>query len=488
MSMGFPFRNRSRWGAALVALASLGCRESATPPAASSGSEGEAGAADETVPWNVLLVTLDTTRADHLSCFGYERKTTPHLDRLAEESVLFDLAISTSALTPMAHASILTGLYPHRHGVRVFWGPTTSYLEEGIPTLATVLREQGYRTGAFTSAYPASPRFGLQHGFDEFDSPVDESILDTTSNIDRGLMRQSGLWLREREGTAQRRGDETADRALRWLAETREPFLLWTHFFDPHDPALIPPEEYTEGCDIDPESDDALVAIYDPEIVFMDAQIERLFVALREGGLWERTVVVVIADHGQGLGDHGWFRHRLLYQETIRVPLLIRSPGGPGGTRVDRLVRNVDVLPTVLEVLGHPAPPRIDGESLVGLMRGESEQSPRIAFAEALNSLDEHCPRRLPPGQLDLLFVVMDQRWKLIHHRDEPANDELYDLDSDPGELRNVASEFPGQRTRLLRNLRVSGATEIRAVEPGRTQDAEERSQLEALGYIGDER
>jgi arylsulfatase A-like enzyme len=435
---------------------------------------------------NVLLITLDTTRADRLGCYGYTKAETPNLDSLAAQGCRFDLAFSTSALTAMSHASILTGLFPHQHGLRVFSGPTGNYLPADIPTLASVLRNHDYRTGAFVSAWTASSGYGLHHGFDTFDSGLDlEKLRSEEPDL---KLRSKNKWRDEPMDRGQRRGDLTVHRALKWLQDETDPFFLWVHFFDPHDPTLIPPPEVTDRFGLDVQglkrfARDRRDAHYDPEIYYMDLQVGRLLDHLRSTGQFEQTVVAVLADHGQGLGDHGWYMHRLLYQEQIRIPLLFHGPGIPAGQVLPDLVRNIDVFPTLLELVGLPVP-EVAGRSLRSLWSGQ-EDAPRIAIAEALNSLDRHANLNLPEHQKDLLFCISDREWKLIHHQEHPENSELYHLQTDPAEQHNVLKEHPGQYQRLLGVLTELGAMKIELVEE--QEDATAVDLLRSLGYVGED-
>jgi arylsulfatase A-like enzyme len=431
--------------------------------------------------YNVVLITLDTTRADRLSSYGHFRRTSPRLDALADDGTRFDMAISTSAVTPMSHASILTGLNPDRHGLRVFYGLAGSVLPASRTTLADLLAERGWTTAAFVSAYPASERFGLDSGFERFDTGVDPRVM--TMDPSRRPPKD-GFWLDRREGLAQRRADATTEDALDWLEGATRPFFLWTHYFDPHDPSLVPPPDVVRQFGADPRSPDSYREIYDPEIYFMDMQIGRLIDALKRSGEYERTVFVVVADHGQGLGDHGWFAHRLLYQEQIRVPMILRFPGGPTGQVIDDLARTIDIVPTVLELLELDVPDAVQGRSLLPLVRGTGDE-PRLAYAEALNTLDYHAPRDLPPQQKDRLHCMTDGDWKLIYHHDSPEHSELYNLDDDPRETRNVADLHPAQAARLLSALEASGAMHVEIVKPEGPLDPEALEKLESLGYVG---
>jgi arylsulfatase A-like enzyme len=431
-------------------------------------------------PYNALLITLDTTRADHLSCYGYPRKTSPNLDALAADAVRFDLALSASAITPISHASILTGLYPDRHGLRVFYGPTGHFLEASQPTLASLLKAHGWQTGAFVSAYPASERFGLHWGFDTFASAVDPSVM-TQDPADP--LPKDGFWLDQRTASAQRRADATADQALDWLKSARRPFFMWAHFFDPHDASLVPPKEINDRFGASPNARDPYRVIYDPEIYFMDMHLGRLLDYLKKTGEYNRTVIVVVADHGQGLGDHNWFPHRLLYQEQIRLPLIVRLPQGPRGKTVPSLVRSIDIAPTILEAVGLEPPETVQGVSLSGLMAGRPED-PRVGYAEALNTLDLHTPDPMPHQHRDLLFCLVEPPWKLIYHYHTPANTELYNLTSDPRELHNVASQYADEVARLVAALDESGAMVVKIAEPNSPLDQEAFEKLRSLGYV----
>ena len=452
--------------AALVTLPLVSCSGSSRP------AEGESK--------NVLLITLDTTRADRLSSYGHSRTTSPNIDALAADGIRFERAMTTAAVTPISHASILTGLNPYQHDVRVFFGPVGHFLTEEHPTLATLLRSNGWTTAAFISAYPASERFGLHWGFETFSSEIDESVM----NRQPGLRPpKDGSWVREPIGRAQRRADHTTDEALAWLDTASSPFFLWLHYFDPHDPSLVPPREITERFGAEQGSPSVRSDLYDAEIFYMDSQIGRIISRLKERGSYENTLIVVVADHGQGLGDHGWGQHRLLYEEQIRAPLILRLPEGERGRVVPELVRIIDIAPTVLEFLGLETPEAVEGTSLRPLIEGRPEPG-RIGYAEALNTLDAHAPDKLPEKQKDLLFSVADGDWKLIYHRELPENSELYHLSEDPGELDNVIEDHPAEAKRLMAWLSRSKAMEIELREPEGPIDPEALRKLEALGYL----
>ena len=444
------------------------------------------GADSDSEPWSVLLVTLDTTRADRLGCYGYGQDTTPNLDALAADGVRFEFAVSTAGITPVAHASILTGLNPPRHGVRVFHGAPGSYLDRTTPTLARILGEAGHATGAFVSAYPASERFGLDHGFDHFDNGAKDSALHTDPEFEPklGVLRGAGDWQQRRWVPTQRRADAVTDKAIAWLEEQDGPVLQWVHYFDPHDSFLVPPRKFLQRFEARRDGPDRMARVYDADLNFMDHHVGRLLEAYRERGRMERTIVLVTADHGQGLGDHDWEQHRILYREQLQIPLIARWPGGPRGRVVPDLVRNTDLLPTITQLLGLEAPRGLDGQSVVELLDASGE--PRVAYAEALNTLDSHAPGALPERHKDLLFCAVERDWKLIHHVEHPENSELYDLRADPGELVNVLDEHPEEAARLLAFLEESGGMAVRTGEVVPIEEEAARK-LEALGYSGDE-
>ena len=434
---------------------------------------------------NVLLVTLDTTRADRLGCYGGPAAT-PNIDALAGEGAIFARAVSTAGLTPMSHASILTGLNNYRHGLRVFFSEEASFtLDDSVATLPGILGRRGWRTAGFVSAYPASEAYGLDRGFEHFDAGVDVEQLDLSHQ-----QSHVQLWDESGRSRTQRRGDHTVTAALGWLDGIgAEPWCLWVHLFDVHDFSLVPPAEWSarHGIEYDKSVKNNDLTwrerMYDAELTFADEQVGRLLERIRTRGEWEDTIVVITADHGQGLGDgarnHGWFKHRLLYEWSLHVPLIVRIPGVRAGVSVEPLVRTIDVLPTLLEALDLPVP-EIEGASLLALLRG-GEDDGRIAYADALNLYDVHSPKKMKDEYLDNLYCVTDARWKLIWHEQKPGNVELYDLRSDPEELRNVAAENPREVARLKRFLEERGAMDVRPPED--TSAAPDASALQGLGY-----
>jgi arylsulfatase A-like enzyme len=372
---------------------------------------------------------------------------------------------------------------PDRHGLRVFAGDAPDRLGEDPPVLAEWFRDAGWATGAFVSAFPASEQFGLERGFEAFDSDFESagSVGQEEALRDERRSLHGLQWVDRRAVGVQRRADATTDLALAWLREQGEPFFAWVHYFDPHDPWLVPPAEVMSPFGVERGDPNPQVVAYDPEIFFMDRELGRLLDGLRSDGRLDRTIVVLVSDHGQGLGDHGWLLHGVLYQEQIRAPLILRGPGLPAGLAIPELVRTIDLFPTLVELAGLPVPPGLQGRSVMPLVRGEPDES-RIGFAEALNTL-EPVPAKLPLAQRDLLFAVVDWPWKLIHHGEHPERSELYQLERDPGELHNLLRREPAVHTRLLSEIVGSGMLAIET----RSNDAmseESIEKLRALGYV----
>ena len=418
---------------------------------------------------NVLLVTLDTTRADHLGVYGREDDLTPNFDSVAEAGTCFELAIATASVTPVSHASILTGRGNKHHGVRVLTAQGGYRLPDDVPTLSTILKEHGYHTAAIHSAFPVSSYFGFERGHDSFD--------DIDATFQRADDSEHSSW---DVATFQRRSDETTDRVLAFLESTREPFGLWVHYWDPHDKMRTPPE-FEDGARGTP---------YSAEVRYMDEQFGRVLEELRTSGRMDNTVVVIVSDHGQGLSDHDWRGHRILYQEQIHVPLLISVPGMEQVARVSDLVGTPDILPTLLEILELPAPAGMTGVSFVGLMQGRAEPVGRVAFADQINLFDENATMVAERPKDDFLYCAMDRRWKLIYRPRHYDQSELYDLETDPAESINLFAERPDEAVRLLKELAREAPWVTEPFAPLEGGDEGARADaldaLEALGYVGD--
>jgi tetratricopeptide (TPR) repeat protein len=384
---------------------------------------------------NILLITLDTTRADHLGAYGDRRARTPHLDRLAAGGVLFERAISAAPLTLPAHVSLFTGLYPFAHGVRNNGNFT---LSDRVPTLTTALRAAGYRTAAFVSAFVLDHRYGLGIGFDRYDDRLE----------------------------LERRGSQTAAAAFAWLAETAQdarPFFVWVHLYDPHDP-YEPPPPFREAFADRP---------YDGEIAYDDQVIGTLLERLRELGVDRSTLVAVAGDHGESLGEHGEATHGLfVYDSSVRIPMIVSGAGrSRAGRRVPALVRSIDLAPTLLEAAGVPGLAGAQGRSLLSLVDGRAP-GPGEAYSET------YFPRLYMNWAA--LRSIQDDRWKFI---DAPSP-ELYDLRDDVGELANLAPREPARAAALKRAFETMTGGVEGPVAPGRV-DHDTAQKLAALGYIG---
>lgn len=447
---------------------------------------------------NVLLITLDTTRPDHLSVYGGQAKV-PALERIADEGARFDRCISTAGITPMSHAAILTGLNNYNHGLRVFHSDKAGFrLADEITTLPEQLKANGYQTAATVSSYPVSEFYRLNQGFDMFSTGgVAAGELDLShQQKHQTSFDQEGLT------NTQRRGDLTVSEALDWLdGAAGKPWMLWVHMFDAHDTSVVPPQAFSAKRGIEYPAPGTPIKgdlghqwrnrMYDPELEWMDLQIQRIIDQLEKQGDWENTIVLVTADHGQGLIDglkrHGWAKHRLLYDWSIHVPLLIRAPGMAAGQRIGAQVRTIDLVPTVLELLDLGSRTKLDGSSLLPLWRGESEPQRRMAYADALNLLDDHSPKEknLPPHQYDNLFAASDGPWKYVWHQTQPEHSELYHLAQDPLESENLYRPDHPEAQRLHAWLMERKPDRVQAM--GESVDGPNASTLRAMGYGGDE-
>jgi arylsulfatase A-like enzyme/tetratricopeptide (TPR) repeat protein len=400
---------------------------------------------------NVVLVTLDTTRADRLGCYGYAPARTPHLDALAHAGVLFAQAASTSPLTQPAHSSILTGMYPTHHGVRVN-GSTALSREQR--TLAEAFADAGYETAAFLGAFVLDGRWGLDQGFEVYDDRFD---LEKHKHLDLGGV--------------QRPADQVVDAALAWLRGRRGPFLAWIHLYDAHTP-YEPPEPFRSEF-----GPGGLAGLYDGEIAFMDRQVGRVTAWLEESGLGARTVVAVIGDHGEGLGSHGEGTHGyFVYDYAQHVPFLVKTPLAPlRGVRVDSQVSAVDLFPTLLDLALLEGAGDVHGRSLLPVLFEPAAGSGRYAYGESMTP-------NLQFGWSSLHFL-RSERYKLI----QAPRPELYDLSQDPGETANVFDRQRAVAREMTAELeRLMEATGRGAPAPESANlDRETLERLSALGYIG---
>jgi arylsulfatase A-like enzyme len=398
-------------------------RDLGVPPGAAAGRD-------------LVLVTLDTTRADRLGLYGNDAIETPTLDRLGREGVVFSKAVATAPSTLPAHASILTGLYPHGHGARA---NSVFAVDATRPTLAEILAAHGYDTAAFVSSFALDARFGLDRGFAAYD---DE-------------MGRPAAFI----GFSERSGDETTERAIAWLRSPRaRPYFLWVHYYDAH-ARYDPPEPYASRS----------ANPYDGEIAFVDAQLGRLLDAA-EAASRRDPLVVVTADHGEALGEHGEATHAHLVQEgTLQIPWILRADGVlPGGRRIDARASQVDLVPTVLSLLGIDAPAGLHGS---GWTRAPDPD--RAVLAETVEGRVTFGWRRLSALYLGDEKLVSGAR---------PA---LYDLARDPTESQDAAVANPEEVSRLESRLSALRRGEPELLVPVTdVVDDSATQQLAALGYI----
>jgi len=471
--------------AAAAALAAGNCTQEAgggarPPSPAATLPAAERPAAAPVPRPNLVLLTIDTLRADHLSCYGHFRKTSPFIDALAAESLLFERCYATIPHTTPSHASILTGVLPLEHGItQNTWLATSEQKRAAalvttpqLQSYAQILKKHGWATGGFVSAATAARVTGLAAGFDAWSEP----------EADR------------------RPGRETLDDAKAWLAGTADrPFFLWIHLFDVHGPHKKddPWEAYAADFPEDDAQREELArrgikaafegrgggqirpirfnVRYDASIRFTDDLVAELVAALRATGAWERTTFVLTSDHGEGLGEHDAIGHELTWGEQLRVPLIVRAPGR-AGERLPQVMSGIDVLPTAVHLT-----PGLPHEEL------HAQASGRSATADAFEELPVFS---IAPRERE--FAVTLPRWKLV--RRVEGGDALYDLADDPHELHDVKDEQPRIAAALAAQLEASLAEQERrrdwlragGVEPERSREAEQRHRemLRALGYV----
>ena len=396
---------------------------------------------------NVVIITIDTLRADHLGCYGYRQIQTPNLDALARSSARFSHAYTPVPLTLPAHTSLFTGSFPMATGVHDF---AVNKVPASAVTLAEVLRGSGYATGAFIGAPVLDSTYGLNQGFETYFDHFDLSHVDEA-----------------RADEIKRRGDKVIDEALSWLTGIpHRPFFLWVHLYDPHYP-YAPPEPYASQYRDRP---------YDGEIAFADSQVGRLVSFLKETGSFADSLVVLAADHGEGLGEHGEKKHGFfIYNSTLHVPLLFKIPGATART-IKNEASLVDVMPTLLQALRIPLPPTVQGRSLLSEILGRPGPGPSNLYAESF---------------LPLLHFSWSQlralQWRGVKYIEAPRP-ELYDTKADPQEKKNLF----GARQADAHTMHDRLFTVLRRYTPASGEAANEKAladpalleRLQSLGYV----
>lgn len=433
----------------------------------------------------MILITLETTRADHLSCYGYSRTTTPQIDQFAKNGALFTEAITVSPRTNPSLASLFTSLYPHEHGVRNLVWP----LDPGNKTLAEILRDNGYTTGAVQTHPRLNTASGFAQGFQTYDDNIG----------------------------AHPRADLACNAAANWIgaaSEKKQPWFLWLHLMDPHW-IYLPPLEYrniygpedprplrlyedvsrgqvdfgdiTFRNTMPPDEVKSFVNLYDGEIRFTDEEVGSLLKALTKTGMTDRTLFVITADHGESLGEHEYFFEHGDFgtEPEIHVPLVLVIPGVTSpGTRITKPVRNIDITPTILDALHISYSGKLRGTSLLPMLTGEPGS--RLCFGETGENYFPQNTRREVPGIKGKWRWLRDEQFKMVYVPHEQTEEwRLFDLKTDPGETKDVASQYPevtakmkGQLLQWIKEDAMSNHSIESPLSP------EARDELKALGYV----
>jgi len=412
-------------------------------------NKGRANRAPVRAP-SVVLITLDTVRADHLGCYGYHRIETPSIDKLASEGIRFAHAYAQVPLTLPSHTVIMTGTYPMFNSVRDL---TSTGLNSSLPTLAEILRQNGYSTAALVSSFVLNSMWGLNRGFEVYDDETES---------EKGASNSPSL--------LERRGDRTMDRALAWLdSHSDRPFFFWVHLYDPHSP-YHPPEPYLSRY---------AGHLYDGEIAFDDAQLGRLFARLRQLKLYEGALIVLASDHGESLGEHGEAEHGFfIYNATVHVPLILKLPGpSPRSRVVTDPAGLVDIAPTIAELCRIPRrfSESFQGHPLPGIQDDQGTPSAPAVYAESYYPRDTF-------GWHELRAIITPQ-----HKYIDAPRPELYDLERDSGETNNLAAGRSTLAVALREKLRALEGRYANTSLPQNTNrlDPEALAKLRSLGYVG---
>lgn len=457
---------------------------------------------------NVLLITIDTLRPDRLHCYWQPRNRTPNIDQLAAQGARFANAFCDVTWTTPSMSSVMTGSYATRHGMR----STYQQLDPANVTLAEVLKQHDYQTAAIIGSFPLDHSFGLNQGFDSYDdrftSPIvvggDAAAAHVASQFSANVDDQRLFQYLKAQADAYRPDNEVSDAAIAWLrAKRHEPFFLWVHYFGPHelnDMRLTPEQQ-----------NDHIIAAYDSDVERTDAQVGRLLDAMEQLGLQRHTLTILHADHGQSLGEHWYVGHgKNLYDPTLRIPLIVRYPGVvPAGTAVQALARNIDIMPTVLDLAGIQITHPIDGESLQPLWkRPGASGMERETYCETYLPATEAFRDEVPDGHggtMEVAFrrrgvrtaqwkFVINEPWPLLDYAGAPAvseeimqrlySEELYNITDN---FLEMSSGIVTDRPDVARELRQKIADYNAVASHGgahRELDEAAKERLRSLGYM----
>ncbi len=395
----------------------------------------------------IILITLDTTRADHLGCYRYEEIETPHLDKIASEGILFENAICQVPMTLPSHATIMTGLYPPNHGIR----ENTGYiLRDEMKTIAEILKGEGYKTGAAISSFIISSTFFMNQGFESFDEQFDYAQAESVWSVER-------------------KAKDTVNRAIEWFEKNREEkkIFYWLHLYDPH-ASYQPPEPFLSKYKDHP---------YDGEIAYMDSEIGKFFDYLKSIGIYDDTLFIIAGDHGEGLGEHEERYHQLLiYESTMRIPLIIKSPHLQRNLKVHATVSTTDIFPTIMQACHIKEYGKVDGETLFPLLDSPQAKWKGEYYMESMAANILY--------NWSQLKGIRKGPWKYI----DCPNPELYNLEDDRHEQNNLyleEMEISNQLQESLRSFEASWVDGDFQRTAAKNLDEESLEKLMSLGYIG---
>jgi arylsulfatase A-like enzyme len=457
-----------------------------TPRKTAMGNNQNVISADISNRLNVIFISIDTLRADHLSCYGYDKLNTKNIDDLAKRGVRFAKAYTSIPITLPSHSSMMTGLYPMHHGAL----SNRFYLSHNNLTLAEILNDHGYTTAAFISAFPLSARFNFNQGFQYFNNERSRQSLA----VIYPLHSLRSTWLihhlyafRFINLSLDRKAKDVNNAAIRWLKiHHKKPFFIFMHFFDPHSPYIAPRKYNKLMYHPNINAFESLKRYYplnktypyNSEIAYVDEEIGRLIHSLEALRILNKTIIIFIADHGEGLGDHNYMSHgQRVYQEQLHVPLfVVYPPIIPKGKVVEKSINIVNIMPTILDMLKIPIPQGIDSSSLLPFIFEEEKKSSTPIYATAWY---------FQPSSFYRYAAVIKDNWKLICHLENKKRDQLYNLQDDPKEQYNL-EEKEKKVIAELKPLLIKWVMKIPkdSFKNNIAKDKETINRLKALGYL----